>query len=75
LESFDEICDEIESSFMIESLISDRINFRTQEMNLSSYFLSSFASVFSFETWEPELEIRAKSEMGMEDKTIQILSC
>lgn len=51
---------------MVKTFSCNAIKLRSQELNLSTNLLSSFASVFNLETGEIELEIMTKAEVELE---------
>lgn len=62
------------SSFMIESLVCHRVDLTSHKLQLCSYLLSCFTSILNFQTWEPELKIVTKAEMGLEQEVSEVLT-
>lgn len=71
LESSEQVMRYVESCLVIKSVICDWVNFTSHKLELCANFLCCLASIFNFETWEPELELIAKSEVPLEGVVVQ----
>lgn len=74
LESFENVFREVHPCFMIESFICDWVNFGSQKLKMSSSFLCCLAGVLHFDAWQPELEVKAESEVELHSEVSDVES-
>lgn len=64
--ALEEVMRDVHTSFVIETICGLRVKLTSEELDVSTDFLSCLTSVFDFKTGEPELEIKSKAVVEFE---------
>lgn len=74
LESSSQILQQSHSSLVVETLVSHWIYFSSQELQVSTDLLCSFAGILDLKARKPEAEIVTESEMSCEEPKDKVLA-